>query len=122
MLWLFTNSQDKNKIGIHMKRDSLLLCMFTKPHLISKKIDEIRSKVQLQYDKVFVLVNADNPNEIFLTFNAMFTTLDNYKDLFKNTINLHRKKKTNSLYTINALNKALELQYGSIHGTSTELN
>ena len=41
---------------------------------------------------------------IFLTYNIL---KKDYNGLLKNTISVHRKNKTNTIYTINALNKLI---------------
>ena len=51
----------------------------------------------------FVFANYENRNDLYCTFNAQ----DNgYRG--KNTISIHRKKETNTLYTVNALNEVIK--------------
>ena len=54
--------------------------------------------------KFFVLKNADDNRELMCTYNIEKRPSTVILD---NTISLHRKKLTNSLYTINALNELI---------------
>ena len=91
---------------------SCLLCTFTTQELLEDTIDYISNTYDVLYDKIFVLRNTDNFEELFCTYNV---DLEQAKqvDRIPGTISLHRKKHTNTLYTINALNKIiLELNNG----------
>ena len=81
---------------------SQLLCTFTnnKELAIIKSITE---QYIILFSKIYVLQNIDNIKELFCTYNVEITDSLNY-DLVPNTISLHRKKYTNTLYTINGLN------------------
>ena len=47
----------------------------------------------------------DNDRELLCTYNADF---DPKNETLRNTISIHRKKHTNTLYTINALNALIK--------------
>ena len=49
---------------------------------------------------IFLFSNLHEPNECYLTYNI--ENSNSYE--IKNTVLIHRKKETNTLYTINALN------------------
>ena len=51
--------------------------------------------------KLYVLQKEDNPNELMVTYNVLKSEVSGF---LPNTILLHRKKETNTLYTINAVN------------------
>ena len=53
---------------------------------------------------MFVFENANNPSEVILTYNVR---LQEKQRKFPLTISIHRKKDTNSLFSINALNKII---------------
>lgn len=89
-----------------MNKKSMLLCTFTKSHLVDDKIREIADKIKLETDRVYVLNILNSENDCLLTYNALIN--DNYKELISNTINVHRKKQTNTLYTINAVNQIIK--------------
>ena len=97
-----------------MNKKSTLLCTFSTQELVSRKVDEIRRKFDIQFNKIFVLKNINNDNEWYITYNVQLSFNDNYKDLITNTINLHRNKDTNSLYTINALNEVIKLHNNGV--------
>lgn len=92
--------------------ETKLLCTFTSDHNLDDTIEAISMHYDLLYDKIFVLQNAENESELFCTYN-----IDDSRDTnrFHNTISIHRKKDTNTIYTINALNKLIiELNDGQL--------
>jgi len=78
-----------------------LFCSFT-PHIyLPETIASITSKYVILYNKLFILESSDT-EEYLITYNIdTDSPLDHIPE---NTILLHRKKESNSLYTINALN------------------
>mgnify|MGYP003659810285 FL=1 len=79
-----------------------LLCTFTDVHNLNITIDLIIECNDIFYNKVYVLSNIDDPKQLMCTYNIPKS--DDFLDGVKNTISLHRKKHSNTLYTINALN------------------
>ena len=57
------------------------------------------------YDKIYIFQNMDDTTQLICTYNVEF--IDNYEENIENTISLHRKKQSNTLYTINALNEVI---------------
>ena len=53
---------------------------------------------------MFVFSNAEKSSELYVTYNV---EPDDYKKT-PNTIMIHRKKETNTLYTVNALNEIIK--------------
>jgi len=82
---------------------SQLLCTFTNNKELVSIIKSITEQYIILFSKIYVLQNIDNIKELFCTYNVEITDSLNY-DLVPNTISLHRKKYTNTLYTINGLN------------------
>lgn len=78
-----------------------LLCTFTLKTKIDDIVEEIQDTYTVAFNKVYVLENKDNKREVMCTYNI---NLDVKSDPLSNTISIHRKKQTNTLYTINALN------------------
>ena len=78
-----------------------LLCTFTLKTKIDDIIEEIQDTYTVAFNKVYVLENKDNKREVMCTYNI---NLDVKSETLPNTISIHRKKQTNTLYTINALN------------------
>lgn len=95
-----------------------LLLTFTGYDYIDDVIENIKSVYELSDDRIFVLVNKRNPKEAYLTYNVV---KKNYKDIPSRTILVHRKKETNTLYTINAVNQAILDEVG-VYDHSYDLN
>ena len=83
-----------------------LLCTFTTQYNLEQTIRDITKNFKIIFEKIYVLQNEDKPKELICTYN-----IDKNDDVdfnkVKNTISLHRKKITNTLYTINALNELI---------------
>ena len=90
---------------INMKTQ--LLCTFTDIHNYSNAIDGVTKFYDVVFGKVYLLQNKDNVNEILLTYNINVDTI-NVKSFYPNTISVHRKKDSNTLYTINSLNELIK--------------
>lgn len=84
-----------------------LLCTFTDIHNYSNAIDGVTKFYDVVFGKVYLLQNKDNVNEILLTYNINVDTI-NVKSFYPNTISVHRKKDSNTLYTINSLNELIK--------------
>jgi hypothetical protein len=87
-----------------------LLCTFSNDKDFRTVADEIRKLYEVYSNRVFAFVNAQNPKEIYLTYNVLNMRKDAPK--FPNTILIHRKKQTNTLYTLNAMNRLIEEEHG----------
>lgn len=76
-----------------------LLCTFTKKKFLDETLDDIQNKF---YDvhKIFVFINKANETDLYVTFNIDIEK----NDIYENYITIHRKKETNTLYSVNALN------------------
>jgi hypothetical protein len=70
------------------------------------------------YDKIFVLEVKDN-NEYVLTYNIEMANIANIPE---NTILVHRKKESNTLYTINALNELIKKLNGGVVDTRYQVD
>ena len=82
-----------------------LLCTFTSKSKLNEIVDIIVSCNDILYDKIYVFENLDEANQLICTYNVEF--IDNYEESIIDTISLHRKKQSNTLYTINALNEVI---------------
>jgi hypothetical protein len=79
-----------------------LLCTFAHKSDLNIILEYIQSTFVLTDQRIFIFSNKDAPNELFCTYN---TTLADIKA--QNTIMIHRKKETNTIYTVNALNEII---------------
>ena len=82
-----------------------LLCTFTRQSRLNETIDIIISCNEILYDKIYIFQNQDDLTQLICTYNIEL--VDNYEENIENTISLHRKKQSNTLYTINALNQVI---------------
>ena len=82
-----------------------LLCTFTSKSKLNEIVDIIVSCNDILYDKIYVFENQDEANQLICTYNVEF--IANYEESIIDTISLHRKKQSNTLYTINALNEVI---------------
>ena len=83
-----------------------LYCTFTTNDNTENIIEKIKNSYVILFNKIFVLESLDG-EKIMLTYNVDMnnSTRDSMVD---NTILVHRKKQTNTLYTINALNELIK--------------
>jgi len=81
--------------------DSQLLCTFSNKKELTEMVLLIKETAPLSMRKLYVLQKEDNPNELMVTYNVLKSEVSGF---LPNTILLHRKKETNTLYTINAVN------------------
>ena len=82
-----------------------LLCTFTRQSRLNETVDIIISCNEILYDKIYIFQNQDDLTQLICTYNIEL--VDNYEENIENTISLHRKKQSNTLYTINALNQVI---------------
>ena len=83
-----------------------LYCTFVSPDDIKKTTDQISKSYVILFNKIFVLESLDG-EKTMLTYNVdMGNTTGDFA--VENTILVHRKKQTNTLYTINALNELIK--------------
>ena len=78
-----------------------LFCTFTSPADLEETVAEINKRYSILFSKIFVLESPQS-DELICTYNI--DTGNMAHSPMANTILLHRKKESNSLYTINALN------------------
>ena len=85
-----------------------LLCTFTTHSKLNLVIDSIIDSYTILFDKIYVFQNEDDMGQLICTYNIEM--VEDYYDgdeAISGTISLHRKKQSNTLYTINALNEAI---------------
>ena len=80
-----------------------LLCTFAHKTNLDIVIEYIKQNFEVPEKRIFVFSNYANRNELYCTFNA-----EDNGHRGKNTISIHRKKETNTLYTVNALNEVIK--------------
>ena len=90
-----------------------LFCTFTTLEEMDNLIDRVQEKYDILYNKIFALHIKSN-NEYVITYNVDQNNVSTIPD---NTILVHRKKDTNTLYTINALNELIKSLNGGVVDT-----
>jgi hypothetical protein len=100
-----TQDQLKNK----------LFCTFSPKDKLEVTLDTIIGEYTIMYSKIFVLESEDS-DEYLCTYNI--EVQDTTTRVLPNTILLHRKKETNTLYTINSLNLLIKSLNEGILDTS----
>lgn len=76
-----------------------LLCTFSNTDTLDSTLDLIEEKFTY-LEKIFIFANSSNSNEKYLTFNIDITQ----DQVHHNFISIHRKKETNTMYSVNAVN------------------
>ena len=79
-----------------------LLCTFAHKSDLNIVVDYIQQSYIIPDQRIFVFSNADAADNLYCTYNA-----DAGTQRGQNTISIHRKKETNTLYTVNALNEII---------------
>ena len=105
---LWTNEDMSNK----------LFCTFTTEDTLEPTLEVIKEKYSIMYNKIFVLYSKSQ-DEYICTYNVDFGNIGTFID---NTILVHRKKDSNTLYTINALNTLIKELNGGELDTSYRVN
>ena len=97
-----------------------LYCTFVSPDDIKKTTDQISKSYVILFNKIFVLESLDG-EKTMLTYNVdMGNTTGDFA--VENTILVHRKKQTNTLYTINALNELIKSLNNGVIDKSFAIN
>jgi len=76
-------------------------------------MDQISKTINIGTNEIFTFINEDDQNEYILTYNmnpdyanTKFTTI------WRNTISVHRKNQTNTIYSLNAMNELIKEKCG----------
>ena len=97
-----------------------LYCTFVEPNEIKETCNRIQSSYKVLFDKIFVLESL-NEDKTMLTYNVDLGN-SNGEFAIGNTILVHRKKQTNTLYTINALNELIKSLNNGVLDKSYSIN
>jgi hypothetical protein len=87
-----------------------LFCTFTTLEGLDDLVQEIQYNYDILYNKIFILYIKSN-DEYVCTYNVDPASMNN---VLPNTILVHRKKESNTLYTINALNELIKRLNGGV--------
>lgn len=81
-----------------------LLCTFIQTEGLSEAVQQIQKNYTLAFNNIYVLENVEDDTQLVLTYNIVAGSLRSGGVVPESTISVHRKKQTNTIYTINALN------------------
>ena len=109
---------DANIIDLKDLMTNKLFCTFTSEEELEMLTNNISNAYTIMYNKIFILF-VKSTNEYVLTYNV---DQGNVNSIPENTILVHRKKETNSLYTINALNELIKKLNGGVVDVSYRVN
>ena len=107
---------------IELTADSLmnkLFCTFSSKDGLDDTLREINREYTILYKKIFVLASPES-EEYMCTYNIELQ--GGQTKILPNTILLHRKKESNTLYTINALNTLIKKLNNGVLDTSFVIN
>lgn len=96
-----------------------LFCTFSSKDGLDDTLREINKEYTILYKKIFVLESPES-EEFLCTYNIEIE--GGQTKILPNTILLHRKKDSNTLYTINALNTLIKQLNGGVLDTSFPIN
>ena len=115
-----TSSYDFDDIVINEMAGNKLFCTFIEHDKLQDTVSTLTKRYTILYSKVFVLESPDT-EELILTYNIDAVNT-NAQNALPNTILLHRKKESNTLYTINALNALIRELNAGILDTNYRVN
>ena len=96
-----------------------LFCTFTTKEELDSTVDTIKDQYDILFNKIFVLF-VESTNEYVCTYNVDSFNMSN--TILDNTIHLHRKKDSKTLYTIKALNDLIKELNGGILDMKYKVN
>jgi hypothetical protein len=110
--------EEKIELTYEMLKNKLF-CTFSTEENLDAVLHEINAEYSILYKKIFVLSSPDS-KEFMCTYNIE----DNGKPprMMKNTILVHRKKESNTLYTVNALNELIKKLNNGVQDSSFIIN
>tara|TARA_R110000796_G_scaffold251208_1_gene382089 strand:+ start:63 stop:452 length:390 start_codon:yes stop_codon:yes gene_type:complete len=95
-----------------------LYCTFVQEETVDEVVGQILEEHDILFNKIFVLISPDG-DKTMLTYNIDGPV---YNLQLPNTILVHRKKQTNTLYTINALNEVIRYLNEGVLDTSYQVD
>ena len=109
---------DIEPIYLNEDMSNKLFCTFATEETLDSILEQIQERYKIIYIKIFVLYSKSQ-DEYICTYNVDFGNIGTF---LENTILVHRKKESNTLYTINALNTLIKELNGGTLDTSYRIN
>jgi len=91
---------------------TVLLASFIDRSELETTLAKIKESFVIVNSKVFVLRNKEQKDKLILTYNIFLdeTSKVRFDSQVRGTINIQRKRETNTLYTLNALNEIVKAE------------
>ena len=117
---LDTNIFDYDTEDFHnfIDMNNRLFCTFSSEENLEEVLSTIQTRYNIIYNKIFIL-HAKDQNEYAITYNVEIGNITNF---LTNTILVHRKKESRTLYTINSLNRLIESLNGGVLDTTYKID
>jgi len=109
---------DIEPIYLNEDMSNKLFCTFATEETLDSILEQIQERYKIIYNKIFVLYSKSQ-DEYICTYNVDFGNIGTF---LENTILVHRKKESNTLYTINALNTLIKELNEGVLDTSYRIN
>ena len=87
-----------------------LFCTFVALENLQETLQKIQESYKIPQERIFVLSDSQNPDQIFCTYNV----IPDPEVFLEDTISIHRNQNTGTLYTINALNAVVRKLNGRV--------
>ena len=97
-----------------------LLCTFSEKHQCKPLLKRILECYELSDGKFFIFEDCKNEGSLMVTYNVILDGSALSK--FPTTISIHRKKQTNTLYTLNAMNRIIMEENGGVLDKNFQLD
>jgi hypothetical protein len=81
-----------------------LVCTFARKYQVEETLENIKDNFSILNNKVFHFKSFETKEDVILSYNVI---MDSYKKFLPNSIMVHQKRETNTIYTINALNELI---------------
>lgn len=99
-----------------------LLCTFSDIGNYRNVVGNIDRFYKIVFGKVYILQNTDDVDEVLLTYNIDADSVSPSQAFFPNTISVHRKKASNTIYTINSMNELIKKLNNGVLDTRFSVN
>ena len=109
---------DLEPLYLNEDMSNKLFCTFATEDSLESVLNQIQERYKIIYNKIFVLYSKSQ-DEYICTYNVDFGNIGTF---LENTILVHRKKESNTLYTINALNTLIKELNGGVLDTTFKVN
>lgn len=96
-----------------------LLCTFSNVEFLQEDIDNILDQYFIPNKQIYIFKEDNDSDNLFLTYNV---ELEDNTQHYQKTIAVHRKKETNTFYTINALNELIKEKNNGILDKSFKID